>query len=426
MSDASLPTNEFVEGDCLEAMQSFPDDSIHAVVTDPPYNLNFMQSVTNGWDDIGSPKEYQDFCEQWASECLRVLKPGGHMLAFSGTQTFHRLFTGVEDAGFEIRDSLLAWLHGEGFPKGSDISKHIDRYYGIEDDREVAGEHPSPATKSTTGRYHWNVNDTVKRTETEVTVPASDPAKAFGGWNTQLKPAHEPLCLARASLSESAIYRNVLEHGTGGLNIDATRIEHDTAKQTTERGERESNIYAQDDYTRTELDTNRTIRTPNQDGRYPANVLLDTEAARLLDEQTGFLGTGGQARSGDVEDSQLYGNGRQAGRPKYGHLNGGGASRFFYTSKASTAERTHNGSVNNDFPTVKPLDLIIWLVKLVSKEGWTVLDPFCGSGTTALACELEGREWIAIDADGDTLDLARERMDHIDDLPDEYLNETLC
>jgi site-specific DNA-methyltransferase (adenine-specific) len=369
MSDASLPTNEFVEGDCLEVLEDFPSDSVHAVVCDPPYGLNFMPGVTNGWDDY-SPKEYQEFCESWARECRRVLKPGGHMLAFSGTRTFHRLFTGVEDAGFTVRDSLLAWLHGQGFPKGTDFGRYAD---------ELAGQ------------------------------------------NSSLKPAHEPICLARAPLSESAIYRNVLEHGTGGLNIDATRIGIEDKSDGVWPDEKPpSEVYGDD------LSPGDGQHT---DGRYPANILLDTEAARLLDEQSGESRSPASYHRSTTNSASVYqGVGEVEGEGELSTNFGdsGGASRFFYTSKASQAERSHSGTVENEFPTVKPLNLMQWLVRLVSKEGWTVLDPFCGSGTTALACELEGREWIAIDADSDTLDLARERMNHIDDLPGEYLNETLC
>jgi site-specific DNA-methyltransferase (adenine-specific) len=374
MPDHSLPTNEFVEGDCLEVLEDFPSDSVHAVVCDPPYGLNFMPGVTNGWDNY-SPKEYQEFCESWARECRRVLKPGGHMLAFSGTRTFHRLFTGVEDAGFTVRDSLLAWLHGQGFPKGTDFGRYAD---------ELAGQ------------------------------------------NSSLKPAHEPICLARAPLSESAIYRNVLEHGTGGLNIDETRIEHasetDLAESEAKNPGRDS-----DEKVDSGVYFERTgQQSVDSSGRYPANVVLDTEAARLLDEQSGDLDAGKFPTEYSAATNEIYGSYSNQSRDERIETGTGGASRFYYTSKASTTERTHNGTVENNHPTVKPIDLCQWLVRLVSKESWTVLDPFCGSGTTPLACELEGREWIAIDADSDTLDLARERMDHIEDLPDEYLNESLC
>jgi len=436
-------TGELIHGEVPDALSELDDNSVHAIVTDPPYGLGFMG---RSWDEFG-PKEYQKFCEQWAKPLLRVLKPGGHLLAFSGTRTFHRLICGIEDAGWTMRDTL-AFMYGNGFPKGTDLSKHIDRYHGAEDERKVVGHYKNPdgttrafekmshgydKKKSDLGVQSENFSDGSDRATTEA---ATTEAAKFEGWNTQMKPAFEPISMFRAPLSESAIYRNALEHGTGGLNIDGCRVGTETYSYTRsgipQLSPRDTDTIDKDIGS---VGVGRYKNDPDgqkieRSGRYPANVVLDQEAARLLDEQTGDVSGGdhrgscdGSRPGGFVDTGSLSGDDEPNSRV---FADTGGASRFYYTSKASTAERTHNGTVENDFPTVKPLDLMQWLVRLVTKEGWTVLDPFCGSGTTALACELEGREWVAIDADEDTLALAQDRLDHIGDLPDEYLNKALC
>lgn len=324
-----------IDGDSLVVLDDpgvLENDSVHAIVTDPPYGINFMPGTTNGWDDF-DPHEYQSWCKEWAEKAMRVAKPGGHLLAFSGERTFHRLMCGVEDAGWNVRTSIM-WLHGQGFPKGADVSKHIDRYYDAEDDREVVEQ--------------WD------------------------GWKTQLKPAFEPIVVARKPPSESAVYKNVLEHGTGAYNIDACRIgDHQTETHMDSMDDAHGNNWGNPDIDY--KDENPQYKK-NPPGRYPANVALDVQAAAMLD-----------AESDD-------------------------ASRFYYSPKASKSERTHDGEVENGHPTVKPTDLMQWLVRLVTAEGQTVLDPFTGSGTTGVACLHEGREFVGIEREAEYREIARQRL----------------
>ena len=462
-----MDTNIIHTGDCFDVLTDLPDESIHAVVSDPPYGLAFMG---RDWDDF-EPKEYQEWCEKWARECLRVLKPGGHMLAFSGNRTHHRLFTGVEDAGFEIRDTLT-WHYGSGFPKASDVSKVIDKRGGappeltnkistaLKEARESRGVSITDADElfcDGTTYYSWfegrpagtrlppdeifadiadewpelkeyeqevqqadrevieTRTDDGDRTveilsgdgEYDVTAPATDAAKKWDGWKTGLKPATEFIVMARKPF-EGATVDSVLENGTGALNIGACRVGMDSSEdldrsggtRTSRAGDKRSDagqgVYKDE----------RTERDPNK-GRYPANVVFDETAADALDTRNGVtVSTGG----GEAGDPNLYGeyNGIDSNEdPGYGDK--GGPSRYFYTSKASRSERTNGGAIENDHPTVKPRDLMEWLVKLVTREGQVVLDPFAGSGTTCLAAKGLGREFVGIERQAKYADVARVR-----------------
>lgn len=340
-------------GDCVEVMASLPEASIDAIVTDPPYGLGFMG---NDWD----VHREQEWHERWAREALRVLKPGGHLLAFGGTRTFHRLATAIEESGFEIRDTL-SWLYGSGFPKSY----------------------------------------------------------------SHLKPAWEPIVFARKPLI-GTVAANVAEHGTGALNIDAARI------GTTKSVPASASNTPSEGYG---LGTGEArARGSGHDpdvGRWPANVVLDEEAAALLDEQAessvSRIGKPRGAASGD-------GWGMTATGAEY--ADSGGPSRFFYTAKASRNERelglrghlpcvacggldskthpTDDGSAKcrrNDHPTVKPVALMGWLVSLVLPPGGgTILDPFTGSGTTGVATLIGGGEFIGIDQEQGYVDIARWRI----------------
>jgi DNA modification methylase len=373
-------TGDVHEGDCMDVLADVPENSAHAVVTDAPYGLAFMG---RSWDEF-SPKEYQEFCEKWARACLRVLRPGGHLLAFSGNRTHHRLFSGVEDAGFEIRDTIT-WHYGSGFPKALDVSKNIDKK---------------------------------KDVEREKTVATSDAAKKWDGFKTALKPATEYVVVARAPLGEGTVAENVMEWGTGALNIDAGRIGiqdkknyEDNAAGRLERrnGEPDNDVYSK---------VENPDYVASTEGRYPANVAFDEAAARELDRQSGVLISPDEYREGPeaISDELKYGNSRTTGETNGGYGDEGGASRFFYTSKASKAERNLGlpEDVDNEHPTVKPVDLMRWLVQLVTREGQVVVDPFAGSGTTLLAADYLGRDWIGIEKDEDHADLARRRVENYD------------
>jgi site-specific DNA-methyltransferase (adenine-specific) len=388
-------------GDCLDVLRELPDASVDAVVTDPPYELGFMG---RRWDASGIAYNV----ELW-KQCLRVLKPGGHLLAFGGTRTWHRLTCAIEDAGFEIRDTL-AWLYGSGFPKSLDVGKAIDKAAGAE--REVVGERFDGSAGSGSGVLNMNgrdlANGSARSTRTvQITAPATDEPKRWDGWGTALKPAHEPIIVARKPLA-GTVAQNVLAHGTGALNIDATRV--GTGGHLKWAAPRGMGFQRDVDYS---TDSGRQSGANSADvGRWPANVVLDETAAAELDRQSGYSTspasvTGGANRTGDSGPAAL---GRQDDVPCYG--DSGGASRFFptfrYEAKADTGERPRVGGVAH--PTVKPLDLMRWLVRLVTPPGGLVLDPFAGSGTTAEACVVEGFRCVAVEREPTYLPLIVARL----------------
>jgi len=397
-------------------MAELPACSVHAIVTDPPYGLEFMGKE---WDRFvpaprrvagtgGSeapfaahavaltPKRgraFQDWCETWAAECLRVLKPGGHLLAFGGTRTWHRLAVAIEDAGFEIRDSI-AWMYGSGFPKSLDVSKAIDKAAGVE--REVVG--------TRTSAYG---------TDTATGGPATPEAEKWDGWGTALKPAFEPIIVARKPLSSKTVAANVLAHGTGAINIDGARV--GASGGGTVCGHRDAAGRCLGHANAGRSTSGETIHGPESapGGRWPANVILDEEAGLLLDKQTGILtsgnavvGTGAGARKG-----QTY-SGPSTGLIASVYADSGGASRFFYCAKVSKSERNAGLTNINIHPTVKPIALMRYLTKLVTPPGGIVLDPFMGSGSTGVACVKEKFSFIGIEKEKEYLEIAKARIRH--------------
>lgn len=382
-------------GDCLEVLRTLPDASVDAIVTDPPYGLGFMGRE---WDDLppGLP---------WALECLRVLKPGGHLLAFGGSRTWHRLASAVEDAGFELRDSI-AWLYGSGFPKSLDVSKAIDKGAGAE--REVVGDkldrpgYHLNGHDSGTGALGHGISSTTPETRLAaalITAPATDDARTWQGWGTALKPAFEPIVVGRKPLI-GTVAANVLAHGTGALNVDACRVGDDERLNPSARV---TGATAPVLHIGIETEGRTTA------GRWPTNVVLDESQAAELDRQSGTA----TSRSGGVAGWQdEYVGGTYTPIARTGYDDQGGASRFFptfrYEAKAPTSERPRAGEVAH--PTVKPLDLMRWLVRLVTPPGGVVLEPFAGSGTTAEACVVEGFRCIAIEREADYLPLIVQRL----------------
>lgn len=371
-------------------MRSMTENSVDSIVTDPPYGLGFMGKE---WDSLppGLP---------WAIECLRVLKPGGHLLAFGGSRTWHRLAVAIEDAGFEMRDSI-AWLYGSGFPKSLDVSKAIDKAAGAT--REVTGRAKGAATSATDSLG-------VYAPEYDATIPATDAAREWGGWGTALKPAFESIVVARKPLDKGmTVAANVLEYGTGALNIDASRIYSAGSEARAYTVARTAPGATQNATGKTKQE-GVTFEGETKAGRWPANVILDESQAAALDAQSGTLKTGGnvRTRNADTARAVLGSFGGQSEMTATRAGDSGGASRFFYCAKAPTSERPSVDGVAH--PTVKPLTLMRYLIRLVTPPNGVVLDPFAGSGTTIEAAIDGGFRPIGIEMTRDYLPLILHRI----------------
>jgi len=370
-------------GDCLDVLRTLPDASVDAVVTDPPYGLAFMGKR---WDyDVPTT-------EVWA-ECLRVLKPGGHLLAFAGTRTQHRMAVRIEDAGFEIRD-MITWVYGSGFPKSLDVSKAIDKAAGAE--REVVGLIPDRWT----GKGNA-LNFSTDRPQSEVAVtgaPATPEAQQWSGWGTALKPALEPITMARKPL-EGTVAANVLAHGTGGLNVDGCRVGTEDMSGQWDREWNDNSGEFGSRYPQAGRVAGKTVPP----GRWPANLIHDgsDEVAGLFPQTA----SGALNRANITASNGICGAAPKERTGEY-EPNTGSAARFFYTAKASRDDRS-NG---NTHPTVKPTDLMRYLCRLVTPSGGIVLDPFMGSGSTGKAAMLEGFEFIGIERETAYHAIAEQRI----------------
>ena len=384
---------KLLHGDCVQRMEELPSNSIDAIVTDPPYGLGFMGKE---WDDISKIKLFH---HKWALPALRVLKPGGHILSCGGTRTYHRMVVALEDVGFEIRDCIM-WLYGSGFPKSQDIAKAIDKAAGVKFSSKPAS---GVGFMRPDGRGGYNVTKNQLTREGE----SIGAARQWEGWGTALKPAVEPICLARKPLKEKTVASNVMHHGTGGLNIDASRIRTED-KMSFSKAAPYTDKEGNQGRTWNSTSTKGMEREQHSEGRYPSNVILDEEAAALLDSQNDPT----QSRRDTLtsKPGQIYGGGE--GLPsftgEYGFNDSGGPSRFFYTAKASKAERR-----GSNHPTVKPLDLMKYLVQLITPPDGTVLDPFAGSGTTLEAAYQLGFSSVGIEVDIENLETVRKRMEQM-------------
>jgi DNA modification methylase len=402
-------------GDCVEVLRGLPDASVHAVVTDPPYGLEFMGKA---WDKF-APLDFERWVELWAVECLRVLKPGGHLLAFGGSRTWHRLAAGIEDAGFEVRDSI-AWLYGSGFPKSLDVSKAIDKAAGV---TGTYGEPKTAAHAAHIGKTNyagagkepgwerpWMSDPEAIDNSARKYEAGSAEAEHWQGWGTALKPAFEPIVVARKPLGERTVAANVLAHGTGALNIDGARVATDDFKgmsaesfASVKSGEASWN---QSDGGMFDAGRRGGWVNGPPSGRWPANVVLDESQAAALDKQSGMSKSPRPYRDSSKTNGSIFGVGGVGHADEYGDT--GGASRFFYVAKAPKSERPRDGDTAH--PTVKPLDLMRWLVRLVTPPGGTVLEPFAGSGTTLEACLIEGFNAIGIEREETYLPLIMQRL----------------
>jgi site-specific DNA-methyltransferase (adenine-specific) len=369
-------------GDCLEKMKEMESNSVDSIITDPPYGISFMNKK---WDyDIPS-------IDVW-KECFRVLKPGGHLLSFGGSRTFHRICVNIEDAGFDIRETIM-YLYGSGFPKSHNIGKAVDKKLGNE--REVVGVNPNHRTSDALYELGFQGG----KSDGVMTKGTSE----WEGWGTALKPAHEPIIMARKPF-RGTVVSNVLEYGTGAINIDECRIPCDDKTKfpvgdystDTTVGKIRSNIRTED---------------ANIDGRFPANVIHDgsEEVVSLFPNTKSGKMTSNHNRHTDGSPNGIYGK-FDVNHPlseTYGDE--GSAARFFYCAKASKKDRGEG----NTHPTVKPTELMKYLCKLITPKNGVILDPFMGSGSTGKAALLEGFSFIGIEMDEEYLNIASARLSHV-------------
>jgi DNA modification methylase len=481
---------KLLNGNNLELLKTLEDNSIDSVVTDPPYGLSFMNKK---WDyDVPS-------VEFW-KEVYRVLKPGGHILSFGGTRTYHRMVVNIEDAGFEIRDQIM-WLYGSGFPKSHNIGKAVDKLEGNE--REWISKSPYKASEEAE-KKSAGASQIGRTTHADITKGTSP----YEGWGTALKPANEPICLARKPLSEKSVALNVLKWATGGINIDGCRIGflNDEDKKNfindSDGINRQKNSEVRETYmNNTNIIGNHNINDNRQDGRFPANIILECICDEVIKGEKGEITKrfpGGSTFGGNKMSEKVEGkwfndkgdihtnpncpcnlldeqSGESKSRSKYpevgldnlpmnyyeetkikyqagkeqtkeGFTDKGGASRFFYQSKVSKAERNlgldgfedkitpvntninstnengqkvrNDGSViptlvaKNNHPTVKPINLMTYLCRLITPKGGVVLDPFMGSGSSGIAALLEGFDFIGMEMDEDYFKIAEGRINN--------------
>ena len=423
-------------GDCLDKLKELDDNSVDSIVTDPPYGLSFMGKQ---WDyDVPSQEIWE--------ECMRVLKPGGHLLSFAGSRTYHRMAVRIEDAGFEIRDQIM-WVYGSGFPKSLNIGKGVDKKLGNE--REVVGTkvHSQKGVKVAEERTTIGAGAFGEPREAEITKGNSE----WEGWGTALKPAHEPIVMARKPLSEKTVVDNVLEWGTGGINIDDSRVEGQWTGNTRTTSPDTKQVYG---------DYGKVTTEQHPQGRFPANVIFDEEAGKILDEQSGHLKSGfmkaGTTRKMSESDVNTYGHYDSDTTYNDTYGDSGGASRFFYCPKTSKKDRNEGldefedklqanakfrpnhlekalegdsgkphgryTPTKNNHPTVKPTDLMLYLIRLVTPKGGTTLDPFMGSGSTGKGAVRGGFDFIGIEREEEYMKIAKARIQYEIDNP--YNEET--
>jgi DNA modification methylase len=382
-----------LHGDCRVRLKELADCSVDSVVCDPPYELGFMGK---GWDASGVAYDV----DLWG-EVLRVLKPGGHLLAFGGSRTYHRLACAVEDAGFEIRDQIM-WVYGSGFPKSLDVSKAIDKMAGAEG--EVVGERRFGTTSTGQGSG-WNPNAVAATGRQEVRAPATPEAQRWQGWGTALKPAHEPVVVARKPLV-GTVAGNVLEWGVGAINIDGCRVEMGDEYDPTKIRRQQSSAGAIEGAFGAASLIGKEIATYKPGGRWPANFIHDgsDEVLTLFPEDKPQSGSAARffycAKAGKKERNAGL-DGMPEKRPDQRTTTGMGT----FDEKGVAKQSNHH-------PTVKPINLMRYLCRLVTPPGGTVLDPFLGSGTTGIAATLEGFDFIGIEQDAEYLTIAEARIQY--------------
>jgi len=377
---------QILHGDNRETLKTIPDNSIDAIVTDPPYGIDFLGKA---WDaNTGALETYQ--------ECLRVLKPGGHILAFSAARTYHHLAVTLEQAGFEIRDQIM-WIYSSGFPKSQDVGRSIQRSIGVEEYEAVvdttknAGFGMTDHARVRAGEQ-WSTQEK-QVGKVKVTSPE---AKVWEGWGTALKPAHEPIALARKPLKLS-IAKNCQAHGVGALNIDATRVPYDDG-QIIKGG---AKIVKMDEAWSENLDKTSIAEnnwTGNDQGRFPSNVLGDIPGYQKYFYCPKV--SRAERHIGFEELPAPYDRRTERGESGSAGLQG--------LQKLNGEKQTDGG---NNHPTVKPIELMKYLIKLITPPGGTVLDPFNGSGSTGCAAVELGYEYIGCELDANYVEIATRRIE---------------
>ena len=394
-----------LNGDCIEQMQKLIDEGVQveSVVTDPPYELGFMGK---SWDASGIA-----FDKKTWELAFQLLKPGGYLLAFSASRNYHRMAVAVEDAGFEIRDQIM-WIYGSGFPKSLNIGMGVDKKQGNE--RVTVGER-TRNVKPFDDDNGWNSNNT---TGNHIYTKGNS---EWEGWGTALKPAHEPIVMARKPL-EGTVVDNVLEHGVGGINIDECRVGKEILEEQIAGRSNKIGTFERKD-----------MITPKREGRFPANVMHDGSDVvnDIFPNSKGSSGNG-NAKVGETSKGAIPL--RRGEAPLYNDE--GSASRYFYCPKTAKSERnqglvefddkqySHDGrkkSIENPYqrnksisknshPTVKPVELMKYLCRLVTPKGGTVLDPFMGSGSTGMAAKDEGFDFIGIEREKEYFEISEQRI----------------
>ena len=409
--------NQIIHGDCLQVLRTFPNNMVDSVVTDPPYGLSREPDISEVLIKWLTGEDYTHrgggfMGKTWDSfvpgpsvwrEVYRVLKPGGHALVFAGTRTQDLMTIALRLAGFEIRD-VIEWLYFSGFPKSLDISKAFDKRAGAE--REIV------ATVKKLQSYGYEGNnvygsDIDREGVMKITAPATDLAKKWNGWGTALKPAHEPIILARKPL-DGTVADNVERWGTGAINIDGCRIafDGDKPKETTNQNIR-NGAYKSDNSER-ERDT---LYVPSEKGRFPANCVTT--------EPDAFFG-----KYFNVTPPEL--SKKASKRDRNSDWQGNEISLtpkklVEHTNKHNISALGRETVNRNNHPTVKPTDLMAWLVRLVTPPGGIVLDPFAGSGSTLVAARREGFGFIGIEREPEYVEIARKRAGEIDTVPEGQL-----
>ena len=450
-------------GDNIESLKKLPDNSIDSVVTDAPYGLGKEQDmnivlkdwIEKGYSEIKGKgfmgKEWDAYVPQPAfwKELYRVLKPGGHILCFFGTRTYDIGTMAIRLAGFEIRDQIQ-WIYSTGFPKSLNIGKAFDKKNGNE--REPY-ERPDFVAKS--NKVEQRDSQCISGEKGKYTKGSSQ----YEGWGTALKPANEPICLARKPLSEKTIVDNVIKWGTGGINVDGCRIGNEIITGSY-AGNKDSGFTVddnRDDKGKGMFAGNVDAPEYSYEGRFPANILFDEEAAQILDKQSGPTSQGHWPK-GSTKGFGEFGGGETSYEgvgPKDKNKDKLGASRFFYVAKVSKKERNlgldnfeevsdnakGNGlnricdkcsapqlkpcdckdnswvtpAMKNNHPTLKPINLMTYLCRLITPPGGIVLDPFMGSGSTGISACLEGFRFVGMELDEDYFKIAEARVNNFEE-----------